>query len=61
MANQSKLLKCWKIYCELVLLTSNLLGIFQSSIQITHYDVLYGRWCRTPLCLLELCENKEIG
>ena len=34
---------------------------FQSSIGMTPYEALYGRKCRTPLCLTELSEKKVIG
>ena len=34
---------------------------FQSSIGMTSYEALYGRKCRTPLCLTKLSEKKVIG
>ena len=34
---------------------------FQSSIGMAPYEALYGRKCRTPLCLMELREKKVIG
>ena len=34
---------------------------FQSSIGIAPYEALYGRKCRTLLCLTELREKKVIG
>ena len=34
---------------------------FQSSIGMAHYEALYGRKCRTPLCWTELSEKKVIG
>ena len=34
---------------------------FQSSIGMAPYEALYGRKCRTPLCLTELSEKKVIG
>ena len=34
---------------------------FQSSIGMAPYETLYGRKCRTPLCLTELSERKVIG
>ena len=34
---------------------------FQSSIGMSPYEALYGRKCRTPLCLTELIEKKVIG
>ena len=34
---------------------------FQSSIEMTPYEALYGRKCRTPLCWTELSEKKLIG
>ena len=34
---------------------------FQSSIGMVPYEALYGRKCRTPLCLMELSEKKVIG
>ena len=34
---------------------------FQSSIGMVPYKALYGRKCRTPLCLTELKEKKVIG
>ncbi|KAL4272931.1 hypothetical protein GQ457_13G018790 [Hibiscus cannabinus] len=32
---------------------------YQSSIQVAHFEALYGRRCRTPLCWSELEENKK--
>ena len=34
---------------------------FQSSFGMAPYEALYGRKCRTPLCLTELSEKKVIG
>ena len=34
---------------------------FQLSIGMVHYEALYGRKCRTPLCWTELSEKKAIG
>ena len=34
---------------------------FQSSIEMTPYEALYGRKCRTPLCWINLSEKKIIG
>ena len=34
---------------------------FQSSIGMAPYEALYERKCRTPLCWIELSENKVIG
>ena len=34
---------------------------YQASISTTPYKVLYGRRCRTPVCLTELNEHKVIG
>ena len=34
---------------------------FQSSIGMAPYEALYGKKCRTPLCLTELKEKKVIG
>ena len=34
---------------------------FQSSIDMAPYEALYGRKCRTPMCLTELNEHKVIG
>ena len=34
---------------------------FKSSIGMAPYEALYGRKCRTPLCLTELSEKKVIG
>ena len=34
---------------------------YQSSISMTPYEALYGRRCRTPMCLTELNEHKIIG
>ena len=34
---------------------------FQSSIEMTPYEALYGRKCRTSMCKAELSEKKVIG
>ena len=34
---------------------------FQSSIGMALYEALWGRKCKTPLCLTKLKEKKEIG
>ena len=34
---------------------------FQSSIEMAHYEALYGRNCITQLCWTELSKNKVIG
>ncbi|KAA3474392.1 DNA/RNA polymerases superfamily protein [Gossypium australe] len=34
---------------------------FQSSIEMAHYEALYGRKCRTPLYCIELGERKVLG
>ncbi|KAJ8748557.1 hypothetical protein K2173_003458 [Erythroxylum novogranatense] len=34
---------------------------YQTSIDMTPYEALYGRKCRTPVCWTELSENKMIG
>ncbi|XP_052488011.1 uncharacterized protein LOC128041742 [Gossypium raimondii] len=49
----------WEDYLPLVELAYN--SSFQSSIQMTHYEALYGRKCRTPLCWTELGERRVLG
>ena len=34
---------------------------YKSSIGMALYEALYGRRCRTPMCLIELDEHKIIG
>ena len=34
---------------------------YQSSIEMTPYEALYGRKCRTPLCWDEVGERKLLG
>ena len=34
---------------------------YQASIDMAPYEALYGRRCRSPICLMELNEHKMIG
>ena len=34
---------------------------YKSSIGMALYEALYGRRCRSPMCLIELDEHKIIG
>ena len=49
----------WDRYISLIEFTYN--NNYQSSIGMAPYEALYGRRCRTPMCLIELNEHKVIG
>ncbi|XP_052876290.1 uncharacterized protein LOC128282161 [Gossypium arboreum] len=49
----------WEDYPELAEFTYN--NIFQSSIQMAPYEVLFGRKYRTPLCWTKLGECRVLG
>ena len=49
----------WDRYIPLMKFAYN--NSFQSSIDMTPYEALYGRKCRTPVCLMELNEHKVIS
>ena len=49
----------WDRHIPLVEIVYN--NSFQLSIGMAPYEALYGRKCRTPLCLTELKEKKVIG
>ena len=34
---------------------------YQASIQMAPYEALYGRPCRSPICLIEVGESSIIG
>ena len=36
-------------------------NIYHSSIEMSHYEALYGKQCRTPLCWNETGERKLLG
>ena len=35
--------------------------LYKFSICMAHYEALYGRRCRTPICWIELNEHNVIG
>ena len=45
----------WVMHLSLVEFVYN---NYQASIDMTPYEALYGRKCRTPLCWDEVCEQK---
>ena len=49
----------WDRYIPLIEFAYN--NNYQSSIDMTPYEALYGRRCRTPVCWTELNEHKVIG
>ena len=49
----------WDKYMSLMEFAYN--NSYQSSIGMAPYEALYGRKCRTPLCLTKLNEHKVIG
>jgi len=49
----------WDRYLPLIEFTYN--NNFHSSIEITPYEVLYGRKCKTNLCWIEFVENLLLG
>ena len=49
----------WDRYIPLMEFAYN--NSYQSSIGMSPYESLYGRRCRTPMCLTELDEHKIIG
>ncbi|KAK8641019.1 hypothetical protein V6N13_008770 [Hibiscus sabdariffa] len=51
--------KNWDKYLPLVEFAYN--NSYQASIQMAHFEALYGRRGRTPLCWSELDENKVLG
>ena len=46
----------WDIYLPLMEFAYN--NSYQASIEMTHYEALYGRKCRTPVCWDEVGERK---
>ncbi|KAA3477018.1 Retrotransposable element Tf2 [Gossypium australe] len=51
--------KSWERYLLLVEFIYN--NSYQASIQIAHFEALYGRRFPTPLCWVQLYEKKIIG
>ncbi|KAG8494020.1 hypothetical protein CXB51_011389 [Gossypium anomalum] len=49
----------WECYLPLAEFVYN--NSYQSSIQMTPYEALYGRRCRSPVCWMELNERKVVG
>ena len=49
----------WNEYLPLAEFTYN--NIYHSSIEMSPYDALYGKQCRTPLCRNETGERKLLG
>ena len=49
----------WDRYLSLMEFSYN--NSYQSSIEMTPYEALYGRKCRTPLCWDEVGERKLLG
>ncbi|XP_058009263.1 uncharacterized protein LOC131183157 [Hevea brasiliensis] len=49
----------WEKYLPLVEFAYN--NSYQASIKMALYEALYGRRCRTPLCWIELGEDKVMG
>ena len=49
----------WESFLPLIEFTYN--NNFHSTIGMAPYEALYGRRCRTPLCLLETEENLTLG
>ncbi|KAL4323589.1 hypothetical protein GQ457_11G020340 [Hibiscus cannabinus] len=49
----------WEEHLPLVEFAYN--NSFQASIRMAPFEALYGRKCRTPLCWMELSENKFVG
>jgi len=49
----------WDTYLPLIKFTYN--NSFYSSIGMTHFEALYGRRCRTPLCWYESGEGAVLG
>ena len=51
--------RSWDRYIPLMKFAYN--NSYQLSIDMTPYEALYGRRCRTPLCWIDLNEYKVIG
>ena len=51
--------RSWNRYIPLMEFVYN--NSYQASIGMAPYETLYGRRCRTPVCLIELNEHKVIG
>ena len=51
--------RSWDRYILLIKFSYN--NTYQSSIGMAPYEALYGRRCRTPMCWIELNEQKVIG
>ena len=51
--------RSWDRYIPLMEFAYN--NSYQSSISMAPYEALYGRRCRTPVCWIELNEQKVIG
>ena len=49
----------WNEYLPLAEFTYN--NSYHSSIEMSPYEALYGKQCRTPLCWNETCERKLLG
>ena len=49
----------WDNYLALIEFAYN--NSYQSSIGMAHYEALYGRKCRTPVCWDEVGERRLIG
>ena len=49
----------WDRYIPLMEFSYN--NNYQSSIDMTPYEALYGRRCKTPICWIKLNEHKVIG
>ena len=51
--------RSWDRYIPLIIFAYN--NSYQSSIGMAPYEALYGRRCRTPVCLTKLNEYEVIG
>ena len=51
--------RSWDKYVPLMEFAYN--NSYQASIDMTPYEALYGRRCRTPVCWIELNEHNVIG
>ena len=54
-----KFIGSWDRYIPLIEFAYN--NSYQSSIGMAPYEALYGWRCRTPMCWIELNEQKAIG
>ena len=49
----------WSKYLPLIEFSYN--NSYQSTIGVAPYEMLYGRKCRSPIHLNEMCERKYLG